>query len=441
MNTVTNASPELLSPQELPPNDDTKTDAAPLAPSRRSNGKRLFVGLFTVTLGLALVWVLRFSADSAAPSISMDAGSTDVISTVPAPAALTVRPVMAAEAHWPLTLNAVGSIAAWQEVVIGAEIGGQRLARLLVDIGDEVHEGQLLAELSKGTLEAQLNASRAALREAEVAAADERRTAARMQALKNTVALSAQEIDRAVAAAEAAQARLLAARAQVEADTLRLAYTEVRAPDDGIISARTAVEGTLIQPGAEILRLQRQGRLEWRAELSGLDLLQVVPGQTVHIMLRHEQFVEGRVRNVSTQVDPQSRTGIAYVDLNLSADVRAGQVRAGLFARGEIRLDERPVLTLPESAVLLRDGFSYVFRLEGDTVRQQKVTLGARRDGRVEVRDGLTPGTAVVESGVAFLSDGVTVRVVTDTPSSAAPLSTASSNPAIQTPHSKQGAR
>lgn len=446
MNTVTNASPELLSPQELPPNDDTKTDAAPLAPSRRSNGKRLFVGLFTVTLGLALVWVLRFSADSAAPSISTDASSTDVISTVPAPAALAVRPVMAAEAHWPLTLNAVGSIAAWQEVVIGAEIGGQRLARLLVDIGDEVHEGQLLAELSKGTLEAQLNASRAALREAEVAAADERRTAARMQALKNTVALSAQEIDRAVAAAEAAQARLLAARAQVEADTLRLAYTEVRAPDDGIISARTAVEGTLIQPGAEILRLQRQGRLEWRAELSGLDLIHVVPGQAVRIALTHAQFVEGRVRNVSPQVDPQSRTGIVYVDLDLNAHVRAGQVsagqvRAGLFARGEIRLDERPVLTLPESAVLLRDGFSYVFRLEGDTVRQQKVTLGARRDGRVEVRDGLTPGTAVVESGVAFLSDGVTVRVVTDTPSSAAPLSTASSNPAIQTPHSKQGAR
>lgn len=431
MNTATTSSPELLSPQELPPNDDTKTDAEPIASSRRSNGKRLFVGLFAVTLGLVLVWVLRFSSDSAAPPVS----------TAAAPAALTVRPVMAAEAHWPQTLNAVGSIAAWQEVVIGAEIGGQRLARLLVDIGDEVRQGQLLAELSKGTLEAELNASRAALREAEVAAADDRRSAERVQALQGTVALSAQEVDRAVAAAEAAQARLLAARAQVEADTLRLAYTQVRAPDDGIISARTAVEGALIPPGAEILRLQRQGRLEWRAELSGLDLIHVVPGQAVRIALTHAQFVEGRVRNVSPQVDPQSRTGIVYVDLDLTAHVRAGQVRAGLFARGEIRLDERPVLTLPESAVLLRDGFSYVFRLEGDTVRQQKVTLGARRDGRVEVRDGLTPGTAVVESGVAFLSDGVTVRVVTDTPSSAAPLSTASSNPAIQTPHSKQGAR
>src|SRR5690554_2494188 len=380
--------------------------------------------------------MLRISADSAASSVS----------TAAAPATLTVRPVMAAEAHWPLTLNAVGSIAAWQEVVIGAEIGGQRLARLLVDIGDEVRQGQLLAELSKGTLEAELNASRAALREAEVAAADDRRSAERVQALQGTVALSAQEVDRAVAAAEAAQARLLAARAQVEADTLRLVYTQVRAPDDGIISARTAVEGALIPPGAEILRLQRQGRLEWRAELSGLDLIHVVPGQAVRIALTHAQFVEGRVRNVSPQVDPQSRTGIVYVDLDLNAhvragQVRAGQVRAGLFARGEIRLGERPVLTLPESAVLLRDGFSYVFLLEGDTVRQQKVTLGARRDGRVEVRDGLAPGTAVVESGVAFLSDGVTVRMVTDIPASAAPLSAASSSPAIQTPHPKQGAR
>ena len=425
MNTAATSSPELSAPKELPSNYDTATDGRPDTPSGRSVGKRLFAWLLAVTVGLALVWMLRISADSAASSVS----------TAAAPAALTVRTVMTAEAHWPLTLNAVGSIAAWQEVVIGAEIGGQRLARLLVDIGDEVRQGQLLAELSKGTLEAELNASRAALREAEVAAADDRRSAERVQALQGTVALSAQEVDRAVAAAEAAQARLLAARAQVEADTLRLAYTQVRAPDDGIISARTAVEGALIPPGAEILRLQRQGRLEWRAELSGLDLIHVVPGQAVRIALTHAQFVEGRVRNVSPQVDPQSRTGIVYVDLDLNAhvragQVRAGQVRAGLFARGEIRLDERPVLTLPESAVLLRDGFSYVFRLEGDTVRQQKVTLGARRDGRVEVRDGLTPGTAVVESGVAFLSDGVTVRVVTDTSALTAPPSTAYSNSA-----------
>ncbi|MCE3256575.1 MAG: efflux transporter, family, subunit, partial [Nitrobacter vulgaris] len=325
-----------------------------------------------------------------------------------APPALTVKGIFAVAQQWPQTLNAVGTIAAWQEVVIGAEIGGQRLSRLLVDVGDQVKQGQLLAQLSPGTLEADLNTSRAALQEAEVNAAETARAADRARALQGT--LSAQAIDRALAAGDVAKARLAAARARVQADTLRLAYTQVRASDDGVISARPAVEGALVQESTEIMRLQRQGRLEWRAELPGPELARVAPGQFVVIKLGGTQAIEGRVRLISPQVVPQSRTGIVYVDLQPAA-----AVRAGLFARGELLLDQHTVLTLPEAAVLLRDGFSYVFRIEGDKVRQQKVTLGVRRGDRVEIREGLAADTAVVESGVGFLSDGVTVRVAATT--------------------------
>ena len=327
-----------------------------------------------------------------------------------APPALTVKPIFAAAQQWPQTLNAVGTIAAWQEVVIGAEIGGQRLSRLLVDVGDQVKQGQLLAQLSPGTLEADLNANRAALQEAEVNAAEAGRAADRARALQGTEILSAQAIDQALAAGDAAQARLAAARARVQADRLRLAYTQVRAPDNGVISVRPAVEGALVQEGAEIMRLQRQGRLEWRAELPGPELARVAPGQTVVLKLGGTQAIEGRVRMISPQVDPQSRTGIVYVDLQPAA-----AVRAGLFARGELLLDQHTVLTLPDTAVLLRDGFSYVFRIEGDKVRQQKVTLGVRRGDRIEIREGLAADTAVVASGGAFLADGVTVRVAATT--------------------------
>ena len=332
-----------------------------------------------------------------------------------APPALTVKPIFAAAQQWPQTLNAVGTIAAWQEVVIGAEIGGQRLSRLLVDVGDQVKQGQLLAQLSPGTLEAELNANRAALQEAEVNAAEMGRAADRARMLQGTGVLSAQAIDQALAAGDAAQARLAAARARVQADRLRLAYTQVRAPDNGVISVRPAVEGALVQEGAEIMRLQRQGRLEWRAELPGPELARVAPGQTVVLKLGGTQAIEGRVRMISPQVDPQSRTGIVYVDLQPAA-----AVRAGLFARGELLLDQHTVLTLPDTAVLLRDGFSYVFRIEGDKVRQQKVTLGVRRGDRIEIREGLAADTAVVESGVGFLADGVTVRVA-DTRSNTSP--------------------
>ncbi|RZT99903.1 RND family efflux transporter MFP subunit [Advenella incenata] len=345
------------------------------------------------------------SVASAALIVTTRSGAEPTSSTA-APSALTVKRIFAAAQQWPQTLNAVGTIAAWQEVVIGAEIGGRRLTRLLVDVGDQVKQGQLLAQLSPGTLEADLNASRAALQEAEVNAAEMGRAADRARALQGTEALSAQDIDQALAAGDAAQARLAAARARVQADRLRLAYTKVRAPDNGVISVRPAVEGALVQVGAEIMRLQRQGRLEWRAQLPGPELGRVAPGQVVLLKLGGTQAIEGRVRMISPQVDPQSRTGIVYVDLEPAA-----AVRAGMFARGELLLDQHTVLTLPETAVLLRDGFSYVFRLEGDKVRQQKVTLGVRRGDRVEIRDGLAADTAVVESGVGFLADNVMVRV------------------------------
>ncbi|HHZ4816028.1 TPA: efflux RND transporter periplasmic adaptor subunit [Yersinia enterocolitica] len=359
--------------------------------------KRHFVYLFAAVACLSVAaTALLITTRNAAQTTSLPA----------APPALTVKRIFAAKEQWPLTLNAVGTIAAWQEVVIGAEIGGQRLSRLLVDIGDQVKQGQLLAQLSPGTLEADLNASRAALQEAEVKASEMARAADRARALQGTEVLSAQTIDQALAAGDAAQARLAAARARVQGDSLRLSYTQVRAPDDGVISARPAVEGTLVQEGAEIMRLQRQGRLEWRAEFQGPELARVAPDQTVEIKLGGTQAIEGRVRLVSPQVDPQSRTGIVYVDLPPAA-----AVRAGLFARGELLLNQYMVLTLPETSVLLRDGFSYVFRIEGDKVRQQKVTLGIRRGGRVEIREGLAADTAIVESAVGFLSDGVTVRV------------------------------
>lgn len=348
-----------------------------------------------VLLGVVATWPGLF--ESAAPAEQSSIGSP----------ALTVRLTTATPERWPGTLPAVGSIAAWQEIVVSAETGGLRLSRLLVEAGDRVTAGQPLAQLATGTLEAELNASRAALREAMAAAAEAGRAAERARALQQRETLAAQVSEQAIAAEEIAQARVDAARARVAVDELRLSYTEVRAPDDGVVSAVDAVAGAFVQAGQEIMRLQRQGRLEWRAELPGSDLARVVIGQTVSVALDGQQTVEGRVRLIAPQVDPLSRSGIVYVALGPSP-----QLRAGLFARGEILLDTRDVLTLPETAVLLRDGFYHVFFIEEGRARQQRVSVGARRGDRVEIRGGLEPGVPVVASGLGFLADGVAVRVV-----------------------------
>lgn len=351
-----------------------------------------------LTVALAAAFVVALTGGNAFAQAA-------AASAAPRPA-LTVKRVVAQAATWPQTLPATGSIAAWQEAIIGAEIGGQRLASLNVDVGDRVKKGQLLAQLSPGTLQTDLAAARAALLEAEASAREAHMTAERVKLLQGSEALSAQAVDQALAADAAAQARVAAAKAQVQAGELRLSYTRITAPDDGVISARLATPGALVQPGQELFRLQRQGRLEWRAEVPGADLAQLRVGQAVRLLPTGAPAVEGRVRRVAPQIDPQTRNGLVYVDLK-----PGDALRAGLFARGEFVLGQSQALTLPQSAVLLRDGFSYVFRIDGGKVRQTKVQVGRREADRVEVKSGLAAGTAVVESGVGFLADGDTVRV------------------------------
>jgi len=116
---------------------------------------------------------------------------------------------------------------------------------------------------------------------------------------------------------------------------------------------------------------------------------------------------------VAPTVDPQTRTALVYVDLPSAA----GRLSAGMYARGEFRLGQSPALTLPQSAVLLREGFAYVYRVDGDKVVQVKVTTGRRSGDLVEVA-GVDASARVVVGGVAFLADGDTVRIV---PAQAAP--------------------
>lgn len=321
-------------------------------------------------------------------------------------AALTVAAEQPRSETWPRTLAANGSLAAWREVLVGTEATGQRIERVAVDIGQRVKQGQLLAQLASASLAAELAATQASLLEAQASAQDAAATAARMKSLAGSEAVSAQQVEQAQAADAAARARVAALQARVKADELRLSHTRVVAPVDGVVAAKEAVEGGLPQPGQNLFTLIRDGRLEWRAEVPGADLAALAPGQKVRITPAGGTAVDGKVRLVAPTVDPATRMGRVLVDVPAG-----GAARAGMFARGEFVLGEAPVLTLPQSALLLRDGFAYVFRIEGTKVRQLKVEAGRRQGNRVEIRAGLKGGEAVVQQGVGFLADGDTVKV------------------------------
>lgn len=321
-------------------------------------------------------------------------------------AALTVAAEQPRSETWPRTLAANGSLAAWREVLVGTEATGQRIERVAVDIGQRVKQGQLLAQLASASLAAELAATQASLLEAQASAQDAAATAARMKSLAGSEAVSAQQVEQAQAADAAARARVAALQARVKADALRLSHTRVVAPVDGVVATKEAVEGGLPQPGQNLFTLIRDGRLEWRAEVPGADLAGLAPGQKVRITPAGGTAVDGKVRVVAPTVDPTTRMGRVLVDVPAG-----GAARAGMFARGEFVLGEAPVLTLPQSALLLRDGFAYVFRIEGTKVRQLKVEAGRRQGDRVEIRAGLKGGEAVVQQGVGFLADGDTVKV------------------------------
>ena len=360
----------------------------------------------TAAATLAAAAALSWSVSSLAQD-----GKADAKKAAAQRPALTVALTAPQPAEWPQSIAANGNVAAWQEAVIGAEISGYRLTEVLVNVGDVVKKGQLLARISSDTVQAELAQSKAAAVEAEATLAEARANADRARQIQATGALSAQQISQYLTAEQTALARLNAAKAKVQADELRLSQTRVVAPDDGVISARTATVGSLAQPGQELFRLIRGGRLEWRAEVTANELTRIKAGLPASLVTPAGQTVQGKVRMVAPTVDPQTRNALVYVDLPASA--AAAGARAGMFARGSFELGRSSAMTLPQSAVIQREGFSYAFRVdEASRAVQTKVEVGRRVGDRIEITRGLTPQSRVVESGVGFLADGDLVRVV-----------------------------
>lgn len=328
-------------------------------------------------------------------------------------AALSVQAVSPRREMLARTLSASGGLAAWQEVVIGAETQGLRLVEVAVQVGERVRRGQLLARLQSDTLTAERAATQAALAEAEAVLAQARLEAERDRALQAGGALSAQQLQQTLTAETTARTRVQALKARLQADEVRLAQTRLLAPDDGLISARLATVGAVAQPGQELFRLIRQGRIEWRAELSGADMARLSPGTAVRLTPAGTDTVhEGRVRQIAPTVDPATRQGLVYVDLTPGA-AASPVARPGMLARGEFQLGGSEALTLPQGAVLLREGFSIVMRIEADArVREVKVRTGRRVGDRVEILEGLDAQARVVAQGAGFLGDGDRVKVV-----------------------------
>ena len=348
--------------------------------------------------------------------------------------ALTVTTTKPSTASLPIKLAANGNVAAWQEASVSSESNGLRLTEVRVNVGDVVKAGDVLAVFSAETINADIAQSKAALQEAEANAADAVANAARARALQNSGALSAQQISQYNTTEQTANARIASAKAALANQQLRLKYTRVVAPDGGIISARTAnaTVGSVSAPGTELFRMIRQGRLEWRAEVVAADLRNLKPGTGAIVKAANGSEVTGKVRMIAPTVDLQTRSALVYVDLPPGAGAGAAPFKAGMFASGQFELGKSDALTVPQQSIVVRDGFSFVFRLNADSkVSQIKVQPGRRLGDRIEVKGGLSADTQVVLRGAGFLNDGDLVHVVAETAPATASKSASAAKPAV----------
>lgn len=323
------------------------------------------------------------------------------------PAALTVEVITPRTVALERTLAASGSIAARDELLIGSDASGVRLVEVLVETGAAVKRGQLLARGDDTRLAAQLAQQDAQIRSARAELAQAQANLERAERILDSGIYSVETVQTRRTAAEAAAAKLELVQAQRRELEVQIAQTRVHAPADGVIARRSATVGAVMQPGLELFRLIRDDELEWRAELPAHALAQLRAGMPARVLLDDGGSVEGRVRLVAPTIDPASRNGQVHVALP-----RGMPLKAGGHARGELRVGEAAVLTLPEAVVQSRDGTSFVYTLGADGVaRLTRVETGARQRGLVEVRSGLGPDSRVVGTGAGFVKDGERVSV------------------------------
>lgn len=351
------------------------------------------------------------------------------------PPAVSVAPATAGEIVE--TLRVTGSLVARDEVLVSVDIDGFRLVEVMADVGDVVAAGQVLARLDRRGVDIALAQSdsqltradaaiaqaRAQISETEAALVEAEAQLTRTQALKGRGVATQDVLDQRVAAAAETRARLNSARqglelaqadrALIEAQrrdvTLRDTKMEVRAPQGGLVLARTAKVGMLASTAAEpLFTLARDGLIELEAEVTETALARMVPGLGVAVTpAGSDRTIAGTVRLVSPAVDPATRLG--RVRVALAPDPA---LRVGAFARGTVELARATGVVVPLTALVTERGVARIQRVVDGKVESREVETGLRSATHVEIRSGIAPGDLVILRAGSFVQQGDVVTPV-----------------------------
>ncbi len=306
------------------------------------------------------------------------------------------------------TVSLTGQISAQNDMPIGVEGDGGRISAVLVEPGDRVHRGQVLARLNPLTAQSQVDGAEATVDELRANAATAQAEFARAEGARDS--FSAEEFDRRRTAALTAKAKAKAAEAQLSESHTRLQRTTVVAPSDGIVLTRAAEVGQIALPGAApLFRLARGGEIEMRGQVAEQDMPRLKVGQTALVRLEGvAQPFMGKVWQIGAVIDTVTRQGTVRISLP-AADQN---LRPGAFARADVQAGATVGVVLPQTAVLSDEQGSYTLIVGADDkIARRAVTVaGAHADGLL-ISSGLTGNERVVAIAGAFLRTGEAVQV------------------------------
>jgi HlyD family secretion protein len=349
--------------------------------------------------GLAAVGVI------AAIAVLTHLPSGDNIQAAPVNQTQVVSVVPLAAHDFSPHVSLLGEVRPKVDIHVFAPASGVRVLQLLADEGDTVRQGQPLVRLDTALATAQTRAAQASVAEAESNALRARDEYQRAESIRDSGALSNEAIEQRHAASVAADARLAAARAQLQEVNARLQGGYVRAPVAGLVISRSVELGAMVDT-QEMFRIAGDNRLEVSAQISETDVPLLRVGQIAHFRLADGTTVEGALSRPPASVNERTRTGEAL--FSLPADTT---VRAGMHLSGDIDLATRQALAAPQDAIRYENDRAYVFLVSPDDhVHKTYVSLGARDGDMVEIVHGLSPGARIAGAGAAFLRDGDAIR-------------------------------
>lgn len=406
--------PEPIPESELPPYRQTEVPAS--QPSSKFPVWFLSVLAAVLVIGVLLGRYWGGSTDAEVKAVSSGAQSNNVAtdSTASEQAVLSVETVIPSQESIGNMLTADGTISAKDTANVSAKVNGVAIERILVEEGDRVKAGQVLAVFDTDAMEQQVVQAQADVAEAEATLANASADAARVLPLLDIDAISKQEADRYRTSELRARASLQASKARLSNQQLNLENAKVVAPVNGIISDKM-VEVGMVAGGEPLFTIIKNGVLEWRADIDPKLIGDVTIGTPVQVSLPRDQSVMGQVSRIAPTADNNRQITI-YVSLAANP-----AVRAGMYQTGEFMLGSASMQTVPNSAILSNDGYDYVMlvtdvKTQNDKtlgrIQQQRVTLGERIGDSVALTEPLPADSRLVKQGGSFLNDGDLVRIV-----------------------------